>query len=271
MFSKLFDTWMVVNATYNSFRQQVGFCKMQGYDTISRESSFGPSLYTSSDVLFGIGMSDNQFDGRLCGMCVEISHSKNLRNPTNHSLIDFTNDSFNHSFIAMIFDQCTDPICVDSKGFIDFDVYSKTPPVWKGNPYDIRWKAVECPVYEKNSITPKHLLEYLICTPTTCNVNDTNHGKNLASVWNPYYFSFNVRNSRIPIVSVFLNDIPMVYVDGVGWTFSGSYKSGQSFVLKLIGYDGSILLDVFDYDFVMGQKTLRAYRGGVLLQSQHQI
>lgn len=274
LISSLFKTWFLVNATYNSFRDQVGFCKMQGYNTISRNTSMGPSLFTSGDVLFGVGLSNNQFDGRYCGMCLEITHSENLRKPTNLSLQAFSTEEIKHSFIAMVFDQCTDPICVNTTSFLDFDVYSPEPPTFLGNPKNVKWKAVECPVGSNSLQQPlKHYIEYLICTPKTCNVND-NAFRNksiLKDVWNPYYFSFTIRNTRLPILSVQLNDEPLLYVDGSGWTFSGEYIANRTFVLELQAYDGTRLLDIFEYHHVIGLPLLEDYRGGVLLQSMHQI
>jgi hypothetical protein len=99
-------------------------------------------------------------------------------------------------FLAMVFDQCTDEICDQSgtcrqalhrtqcadschllsmsiqnlpllrAGYLDFDVYSETQPVRKGNPRVMEWRAVDCPVGET------HKLEYLVCTPGTCNADD---------------------------------------------------------------------------------------------------
>jgi hypothetical protein len=267
--STIFKTLFVVNATYNAMRQQTGFCKMQGYDTISRNTSHGPSLFTSGKILFGVGLSDNQFDGRLCGACIEILNATNLRQPIDASLTKFSNASISDfPFLAMVFDQCTDPICTkDTSSFLDFDVYSKTPPVWMGNPSEVTWKAVPCPV-EKH-----HFIEYLICTPHSCNVRDKAYErhKRLQDLWTPYYFSFTIRNLRIPIAAVELNNQPLLYVDGFGWTFSGQYPINTSFVLELESYDGSRLLDVFPYEQVMNLPLLKAYRGGALLQSQHQI
>lgn len=38
-------------------------------------------------------------------------------------------------FIAMVFDQCNDPIC--TSGYLDFDIYSYQQPVNYGNPRNI--------------------------------------------------------------------------------------------------------------------------------------
>lgn len=273
-FYKLFHTIFLANATYNSLRQQVGFCKMQGYDTISRSTSVGPSLFTSGDVQFGIGLSDNQFDGRLCGMCIEILSGENIRTPLNSSLDVFTNTSITKfPIIAMVFDQCTDPICVKPKSFIDFDVYSETPPVWRGNPHDLKWRAIECPVSYGHHGNYKHFIEYLICTPSTCNVNDNSfaNASALRDIWNPNYFSLTIRNTRIPIIGVQLNDESLDYVNAFGWTFSGEYIKDREFVIELEAYDGTRLLDIFSFDQVMNLKPLPNYRGGALLQSNHQI
>ena len=48
-----------------------------------------------------------------------------------------SNDSWDYNrnisvpFIAMVFDQCTDPIC-DQTGYLDFDVYNELQPVFNG-------------------------------------------------------------------------------------------------------------------------------------------
>lgn len=274
LIEKLFQTWFLVNATYNSFRHQVGYCKMQGYKTVSRNTSMGPSLFTSGDVLFGVGLSNNQFDGRYCGMCLQISHGENIRKPTNSSLVDFSSHTIDHSFIVMVFDQCTDPVCVNATSFLDFDVYSHKPPTSRGNPHHVKWKAVECPVGGNHFNVPlKHYIEYLICTPKSCNKHDTlyKNKKRLAELWNPNYFSFTVRNSRVPISSMQLNEEPLLYVDGFGWTFSGIYPENKTFVLELQAFDGTRLLDVFDYDQIMNLSPLEDYNGGALLKSVHQI
>lgn len=274
LFKKFFQTMYVANATYNSFRDQVGFCKMQGYDTISRNTSSGPSLFTSEAVQFGIGLSNNQFDGRLCGMCLEIYQADNLRKPVTNELTNFSSQSVTKfPFIAMVFDQCKDEICVKDESFIDFDVYSPTPPVWKDNPTNVHWRAVECPVYSnKDKIKPLHFIEYLICTPKTCNAQNVfGEGQTIRDIWNPNYFSFTLRNLRIPVTSVQLNDEPLDYVDAFGWTFSGEYISNRSFVFELEAYDGTRLLDIFSFDQIMNLPLQHEYRGGAILHSQHQI
>ena len=90
-------------------------------------------------------------------------------------------------------------------------------------------------------------------------------------MWNPNYFSFTIRNARVPVISVQLNDEPLLYVDGFGWTFSGIYMENRTFVLELQAYDGSRLLDIIEFNDVMNLRLLQEYRGGALLPSTHQI
>ena len=73
--------------TYNMMTNQTGFCKMTGFNTISRSTSLGPPLFTSGRVQFGVGLSQYQFGSTIipsindktegsivCGMCINITH-----------------------------------------------------------------------------------------------------------------------------------------------------------------------------------------------------
>lgn len=272
LITSLFKTIFVANATYNSLNGQVAYCKMIGFDTVSRSTSEGPSLYTSSDIWIGVGISDNQFNGSICGMCINIHEIINMRNG-NNELTMFDNSTISIPFKAMVFDQCHDQICLKD-GFLDFDVHSMVPPTWQGNPYHVKWTAIDCPVYNEDTQSLKHRLEYLICNKHSCKIQDVQnwYGKTLLNIWDPYFFSIIVRNSRIPIVAVNLDGKPLHYRKGLGWTYDGYYNiTTKNFVLELIGYDYSSIIDVFEFNDVLNLLCYPSYRGGVILKSTQQI
>jgi len=72
-----------------------------------------------------------------CGMCIEVTKAENM--PDIHDELtrwDYAKD-IKTPFIAMIFDQCTDPIC--ETGYLDFDVYDENQPVEKGEEWWWWW------------------------------------------------------------------------------------------------------------------------------------
>lgn len=261
------------NATYNSLIRQVAFCKIQGYNTVSRYTSGGPSLFTSGDVWIGAGLSKTLFgNGSACGMCMEILGADNF-SEGNWNLTSFKHARHtNRSFIAMVFDECTDPICTTFDGFLDFDVYSPEPPVPYGNAYNVHWRPIPCPVFYENGEI-KHKLEYLICNPTTCNVNDSDEVRPLYEDFNPSFFGIIVRNSRLPITAVKLLGYDLQYITGFGWTWNRAdpYPSKENFVLKITASDGSTITEVLDYDRVMTTQSRKGYHGGVIIQGHKQV
>lgn len=272
LITSFFKTFFFANATYNSLNKQVAYCKMQGFDTVSRSTSEGPSLYTSSDVWIGVGLSDNQFNGSTCGMCIQVEKIHNMRGGNNELTI-FDDSIPKVPFIAMVFDECKDPICL-TDGFLDFDVHTEVPPVWKGNPYNVTWIAVECPVYHHDTTVLKHRLEYLICNKHSCKYQDQQnwYGKTFLDIWDPYFFSIIVRNSRVPIVGMRLNNEDLIYTKGLGWSFSGYYHMNtKHFNLQLYGSDNSTIVDTFSFVDVLNLACYQNYHGGVILKSSLQI
>lgn len=272
----------VSNATYNSLRNQVAYCKMQGYNTTSRNTSDGPSMFTSGAVYIGAGLSALQFgSGLACGMCFEVLGAKNLalgpRDAKDELRGPFIVSNLNESLIGMVFDECTDPIC-QAPGFLDFDMYSPTPPVSSGNPREVVWRAVPCPVHGASGEVEHHL-EYLFCFPGTCNAQDSAAtGRRFIDVFDPSFLSLTVRNSRVPVVSVRLLGRELKAVHGAGFVgefhdVMHSSKSPQdhAFTLELRGVDGSVATETLDWGDVMSAEALPQYHGGVLLRGRTQL
>lgn len=266
----LFTRVFVTNATYNSLREQVAYCKMQGFDTVSRNTSLGPSLYTSGTVWIGVGLSHIQFQGELCGMCIEVDDAHRLASG-NEELTEFNPSKpvTRFPFLAMVFDECTDPIC--ESGWLDFDVYTPEPPVPAGNPYNVVWKAVPCPVHDAHGLL-LHRMEYLVCFKTTCKKQDDSHtGKTFGDVWDPTFFGIVIRNARVPIISVKLNQVSLQYVSGFGWMFSGRFVD-STLSLEMMAVDGSTVTDHLGLlSDIKKMSTQPAYHGGVLIQSRQNI
>ena len=110
-------------------------------------------------------------------MCINITSISNF--PLfNDELTNYTNINTSVSHIAMVFDQCNDPIC--TSGFLDIDVYADNI-FFKSNTYNISWNAIDCPIYVDEKV------EYLLCTVDTCNAQDT---KYLNSSFGMFLFTF---------------------------------------------------------------------------------
>jgi hypothetical protein len=152
------DTEVSVNGgSYNSFIDQVGFCKQQSFDTKSRSTSSSAGVFQSGRVLFGVGVSHYQFQRSIvsCGRCIEVL-SVDRFYQFNDELTEWHYDKPNPgNFKVMVFDECTDPIC--ESGFLDFDVYNSKQPVAYGNPTNLSWRFVPCPVRDNDKI------EFLLC------------------------------------------------------------------------------------------------------------
>lgn len=242
------------NGSYNSFRNQVGFCKLQGFDTVSRLSTSNPFLEKTNVI--GVGMNHKQFQHNIsnCGRCLWIESIENF--PVWNDQLTVWNDSLHHNggFLAIVLDECYDPIC--ETGFLDFDIYSETQPVKRGNPYNIHWYFVDCP-------TQINEIELLFCFSNTCHESDPIHRTVDEVLQNadPYFWSVFVRNSPLPILSISVADIALKQKEG--WFYDNGtpfdYNSGFTLVISSSQWTLSSTIHLSKGE------TNDAFRGGILL------
>lgn len=267
------------NGSYNSFTHQTGFCKFQGFNSVSRSTTNGPRLLTSGDVFVGVGLSHVQFgegvsnnwhslpDGAAaCGMCLLVTHVENMPFIDNELNTWDYDKTVTLPFYAMVIDQCNDEVC--KNGYLDFDVYSESQPVKHGNPYNITWQAVDCPVGNGT-------LEYLICPTNACNVGSADVDP-WTSIFSPYYFSITVRNSRIPIIGLNVKHpttsefIPLVFNTGIGWVWSGQ-SCGNTLTIQVTSADNQVLVDTVPLGELLSQPSSPGYKGGMMYNSSQQF
>jgi hypothetical protein len=258
--------------TYNNMKYQTGFCKMQGFDTTSISTSCAPKMVLDRKVDFGVGLSHYQFgspsnpsiygltEGTLvCGMCIQILNISNL--PLfNSELTDYTPINVTSSHLAMIYDQCTDPIC--NNDFLDIDVYADNI-FTKSNTYDIVWIAIDCPVDEFNE------LELLICTEDTCNEQDVKYKsvQTFNELFNPSYFAIIPRNMVRPIQEFYIkynNEYQKLeYRSGIGYVWENNEFTSSILELKLVDVFGNIIYK--EYNFNKNNIPLEDFRGGIII------
>ncbi len=266
--------------SYNSFVNQVGFCKQQGFDTVSRATSQGPPMFLAQRVMIGVGLSNDMFADSMssCGRCLEITSLENFW-AFDETLTHYSYKEpwpVNVSFIAMVMDQCKDPVCRD--GYLDFDVYSHDQPTRFGNPQNIEWTFVDCPVGQEP-------LELLLCLgPRTCQEDDP-ETRTVQQVWQDAaqssYFTMYIRNARVPVVAV-----DMVLADGArvplednqSWQWSypetGSFLAQETWTFLFTTADKRAVEVAVDwYPFVVhpDQCTTPGYRGGLVYTTDVQV
>ena len=268
-------------ATYNSLIEQTAYCKMQGFHTNSRISSKSLKMFQDGRVKMGVGLSHKQFgslqekgwmdsvEGSLtCGMCIEVLDIKKMPE-FNNQLTDW--DYFTPiktPFIAMVLDQCKDEIC--KSGFLDFDIYNEKQPTSFGDIENIKWKGIECPVFEDK-------LEYLICSQNTCNLSNKKK-KKFINVFSRNWFSLIIRNNRIPILEVYLfhfqnnNFEKLEYESSIGFVASNTISEKENKLrLKIITYDQKEHFDIIDLNKYFNKDTTDGYNGGMLITGNIQV
>lgn len=252
--------------SYNAFLKQVGYCKQQSYDTVSRSTSHGPYIFTSGQVELGVGLSDTQFAGSIvsCGRCINVV-SIDPFYTFNEEVTEWDyRDKKDSNFTVMVMDQCTDAIC--QSGFLDFDIYNQHLPVAYGNPMDLVWEFVECPVGNTT-------MEFLFCLGgSSCNPQDPENRtvEELYEDSKTYnWFSLYPRNFRIPITSIRVQGIDLV--DKNAWIWKGvDILRETKWTIEWTSEDGSIQSWVVDWNEHFDKYTTPGYRGGIILSTDKQ-
>lgn len=262
----------MIHGSYNSFRNQVGYCKLQGYDTVSRSTSGAPPMFMDGRIAFGVGLSDVQFQGRTssCGRCLNITHIENFFR-FNDELTEWDYlTNITTPFTAFVMDQCKDAVCTSK--YLDFDIYNIGQPVAHGNPWGLEWEFIPCPV---NNDT----MELLVCLgPSTCNVDDaetTSVASLRQQAVDASYWYCHVRNQRMPIVDVWVSfeegGTNHRLQDDVGWRWSSKTPNTSTWTFTFQSEEGAVARFVLDWDTVVRTTTTPGYRGGIVIPMDIQV
>ena len=255
--------------SYNSFLNQVGFCKQQSFETISRNTSTTPPIFQSGKVKFGVGLSHDQFRRSIvsCGRCIQISTIDRFYQ-FNHELTDWEyTKPDDGNFTVMVFDECTDPIC--ESGFLDFDIYNDKQPVAYGNPTDLSWEFVPCPVGDDDTI------EFLICLGyESCQIQNM-EGRLVKDLFNEAIhdnrFTLYPRNFRTSITSINVQGNPLQDNQAWVWTSENSTLLDQpEWVVEWTNEDGSLQTWILKWSQYVENVSTPGYRGGVILKTDQQ-
>lgn len=259
--------------SYNSLTHQVGYCKMQSFDTLSRSSSGSVPMFMDGRVSFGVGISNENMKhsaGFLCGVCLNVTKIENFYE-WNYQITEWYYDKpSRHPFVVMVMDQCTDPVCTTN--YLDFDIYNEKQPVQNGNPFGVVWEFIPCPLLKGET------MEYLLCFASSCHVQDSENIDPLdtTTTREVNYWSLTIRNFRIPISQVFVivsnsNDpvkdqIPLRLENSWVWD-QGLYDLEQGISIMMIDVEGKTTMDFIEPLLLFSTKTTPGYRGGILLKS----
>lgn len=257
------------NGSYNSLTNQVGFCKQQSFDTKSRSTSTSPTIFQSGKVLFGVGLSHTQFQRSIvsCGKCIYVLSIDRFYHFNNELTEWGYNQPNNGGFTVMVFDECTDPIC--SSGFLDFDIYNEKQPVAYGNPTNIVWQFVPCPVDENDKIG------FLICLGyNSCQLQnkeewtmDVLFQKAIQENW----FTLYPRNFRIGITSVAVQGEPLE--DNQSWVWKSPHQAlleQPEWLIEWTNENGTNQSWVLDWTQYFNHHSTKGYRGGFVIYTDQQ-
>lgn len=254
--------------SYNSFIKQVGFCKLQSFETVSRKTSSGPYIFTSGNVKFGVGLSDVQFNGSIvsCGKCINVL-SINKFYEFNEDITEWDyNRKHDNNFTVMVMDQCTDPIC--QSGFLDFDIYHEKQPVAYGNPTDLTWEYVECPVRESK-------IELLFCLGYDSCQSHNQENRTIEELYNDSikdnWFTLYPRNFRIPIISMKVQGLELHDKNSWLWKdIDSKLLEKNIWTIEWTSEDGSTQSWDVNWREHFQKFSEPGYRGGIILSTNKQ-
>jgi len=147
--------------------------------------------------------------------------------------------------------------------------------VEKGNPYDLEWRAIDCPVGDV------HKFEYLFCAPGTCNAQDPEDSNTkFGTKFNGNWWTLIMRNHRIPVIKVEVMTPStkvfheLLFVAGAGWVWQGAtYDTTKTdnFEIRLLSADGQVVTEKVSHKLVLDAMASPGYRGGVLVTGEEQF
>lgn len=263
-------------ATFNPFIKQTGFCKLQGFNTISRLTSNSIPSFINGDIVCGVGISstifdtnkNNNYSAPLCNACLNVTIQNpflidNNLNQTNHK-----SNIFKSNFIAIVMDRCEDEICLNNVNMLDFDIY--TSNITTGNPKNIEWKFIECPVGNTS-------LELLVCNPNTCNkqnlevYNESTLFVNTFIDSNDYNFvTILPRNVKYPIDNIksYNNNVLeyLTYITGLGFQLNTNISNVENIQLLLTDIKNNTIVYSLNTTLVLNTLVSLDYAGGIIIK-----
>lgn len=259
----------VKGGSYNSFLNQVGFCKQQSFDTVSRNTSMASGIFQSGRVLIGVGLSHVQFKRSIvsCGRCIEVVSVDHFYRFNQELTAWDAKKPVHGNFTVMVFDECTDPIC--KSGFLDFDIYNKRQPVAHGNPTNISWRFVPCPV------GPEDTIGFLLCLGyDSCKAHDQ-EGRYAETLYldavQDNWVALYPRNFRTSITSIRVQGVALEDTQSWVWTSEDSAPLiDLQWQVEWTNEDGSQQSWALVWSDYFGRTTTLGYRGGLVVATDLQ-
>lgn len=269
MYSAIAYYTSVNGGSYNSLLHQVGYCKAQSFETISRNTSSSPSIFQKGKVLFGVGLSHVQFQRSIvsCGQCIQVLTVDRFYHFNTELTAWNYQKPHKGNFTVMVFDECTDPIC--ESGFLDFDIYHERQPVAYGNPTDLTWQFVPCPVGIGDTI------EFLFCMGyESCREQDL-EGRSIQEMhdnaFHENWLTVYPRNFRVAITQVYIQGEPLEDNQAWVWTSMDYQKlKPLEWLVEWTNQDGTTQSWTLDWSVHLTNKTTFGYRGGIVVHTQQQ-
>lgn len=256
--------YSVNGGSYNSFLKQVGYCKLQSFETTSRNTSSAPSIFQSGNILFGVGLSHVQFQHTIvsCGKCIQVLTIDRFYE-FNEELTGWNYQKSNHgNFTVMVFDECTDPIC--KSGFLDFDIYHEKQPVAYGNPIHLSWQFVPCPVSSNDKI------EFLFCLGYESCHEQHPEGRTVGELYHQAieqnWFTIYPRNFRVAIHSIHVQGEALQDIQSWVWTsLRQELLEDLVWILEWTNDDDTRQSWLLDWTQYLDQTSTFGYRGGFVI------
>ena len=266
----LLDTIFRSNvSTYNPFTYQQGYCKLQGFNTHSRNTSDGIDMFTDERIKVGVGISSLLFDlkeddkiiGTLCGSCINLTI--NNFPILNNNLDVILDNNFNNSssnMIAYITDRCEDPICLDNKGMVDLDIYVSRDSKLL-NPYNVSWHIIECPLEEDN-------IEFVICNPNTCNIqniyNENTIFYDTITGYGNNFITLMPRNTKYAIREMYCDNEKLEFITGLGYKLQYDIEYDMLLEIVLGDINDNYHKVYIDTTRMLDMKVNFSYGGGII-------
>lgn len=264
-------------STYNPFINQTGFCKLQGFYTISRKTSNSIPSFLDGNITCGVGISStifdrnqkNKYSAPLCSACLNVIIQNPFLIDKNLNLTNNNSNIFTSNFIAIVMDRCQDDICLNNINMLDFDIY--TSNISTGNPKNIEWEFIECPIGNSS-------IELLICNPNTCNKQNLGFYNDSTLFIDTFIDSTDYnfvtilpRNVKYPIDCIKTKSTNsslqyLTYITGLGFQLNANISTVDTLNLLISDIKNNTIEYILNITSLLKSPISLDYAGGVLLK-----